>query len=168
MDAPQLAKPLTPEDEFYLEWGRETQKASISTTLDTLQRLISLNGTMLGGSLLLWQTLSSPSWMKPACCILLLLSLLAAFWGALPSSQDVDPDDPAAIKKFKERLLSRRNTWVRVSAGLTSLAFILALIALAIATISSTQAKPTDKKEGANNGAAGQREGRLLSYQSPP
>lgn len=133
MDKPQVSKPLTQDDEFYLEWGRETQKAGISVSVDTLQRLVSLNGTMLGGSLLLWQSIATASWMRPTCCGLFLIALFTAFWGILPHSDRVDLDDPASIKQFKETLLERRNRWVRVSAFLTSVAFILALIALGFA-----------------------------------
>lgn len=151
MNSPQIASKLTPEEEFYLEWGRETQKAGTSAALDTLQRLMSLNGTMLGGSLLLWQSSSTSNWARPTCCFLFLTALISAFLGMLPSYSKVDLGNPAAIKLFKINLLRQRYWWVRISALFTSLAFLIALIALVAAPI---QVLPQEKMRQPPAGSA--------------
>ena len=160
MQKPQVAKTLSPEDQFYLDWGRETQKASISAAIDTLQRLISLNGTMLGGSLLLWQSSSSIAWLREICCALFMFGLMSAFWGSLPTASKVDLDNPNEIKTWQVNLLRRRNRWVTISAALTTIAFCVAIAALVFTTINvskstkEVEAVPANKAIHPSRGSA--------------
>jgi hypothetical protein len=100
----------TEDDLFYVEWGRESVKHNLVLANDILQRLVTLNGVLLAGSIAFYDERILPNAWKPYVIGCFLLSLIVSFLGMIPFQGKVDLRVPAAIRAHKEKALKTK--WV--------------------------------------------------------
>ena len=133
--APKLNDPVigtapSEDDEFYIAWGRETFKNNINYLNDVLRQFITLNATLLAGSVVLLNDKIVDSNFKFLILVMLLTSLITAIIGIMPSGLIVDirvANDIYRHKKFVARLAF---VLVVITALLLVGAFIIALIGI--------------------------------------
>ena len=108
---------VTEDDEFYLEWARETQKKNVSIANDALQKLVTLDSALLGGSLTLYDKTILPEWIHPMVVLAFFISLILSVIGTWPSDKSVDQRSPTEIKEAKNGIL-RTKMNLLLGAGL--------------------------------------------------
>jgi hypothetical protein len=121
--------PASAEDVRYIEWGWETHKQAIPNLVAALQRVLTIDAGLIGGSIaLLKDDVVSGPW-RVAVIILLLASLLSTIAGLYPfRSKWRGLDD---VKRFK-----KRNELFKSACLLVSHAFLFAgLVTAAIGVI---------------------------------
>lgn len=121
---------VTDEDEFYVEWAKESVKNNLVFANDVLQRLVTLNGVLLAGSIAFYDERIIPSRWKPYVLACFLLSLVVSFLGMLPYEGKVDPRVPADIKRHKQRALKFKRFLLLASAFLLAAGFGVCLGAI--------------------------------------
>jgi hypothetical protein len=100
----------TADEQFLLEWARESWKKSLEQLAGGLQRLVTLNTALLGGSLVFPKDdLMHPAfrWFAAGC---FLASLIVSLYFSIPVSRDVNICDPPAIALHKAALAWNRRT----------------------------------------------------------
>jgi ribose/xylose/arabinose/galactoside ABC-type transport system permease subunit len=110
--------PLTEEDEFYLDWGQETVKNNISLVNDVLKQCVSINGLLLGGSILFIEQTRIDGSVRVVIVLCFVASLASAFFGVLPFKGNVILERPSEIKLHKAAALSHKMKWLLASAAL--------------------------------------------------
>jgi hypothetical protein len=78
----------TEEQLLFAEIGREQIKRSIPALNEALQRLVTLNAGLLGGSLVFLKPELAPAWSRWPAIICFFFSLFVAIWGGLPHPAD--------------------------------------------------------------------------------
>jgi hypothetical protein len=120
------------EEEFYVAWGRETLKYNITFTNEVLRQLVTLNSTLLGGSIIF----ISDDFMNPAfknfAIIFFFIALIFSFIGVMPYRGFVDLRIPEEIKKHKASTLRWKGYFLWTSGGCTALGFIAAVIGILV------------------------------------
>lgn len=102
-----------PEEVFLLDWGREMQKGTIPRLDEALQRVITLDTALLGGSLYVVSADVMPSSLRAAAMLAFLVSLAAAFRGSLPLAGQMRLNDPNSVREFKEKVAVHRHRWLQ-------------------------------------------------------
>lgn len=131
---------IDPGDLFYIEWARETVKQNIAIATDALQRLVTLNCALLGGSLVLYSTGILPAWIQRVVVIPFFLSLICSVYGMIPKPQKADPNDPASIRDTKERTLKGKMYALYSACTLLLVGFLLCLITIPFGSIFASPA----------------------------
>lgn len=120
----------TPEDEFYLEWGLESLKRNLTFANDILQRLVTLNGVLLGGSIAFYDEHILSATLKPIVLLCFFLSLVLSFLGMMPYERRVDIRMPGCIKQFKQRALQSKRNYLWWAGGFLAAGFGICLGAM--------------------------------------
>jgi hypothetical protein len=115
--------PPSEEEMFYFSWGQEAYKDRLKLLGETLRQLLTLNATLLAGSLILLDSTKVPPDAVKVVSASFFLSLAASFIGIIPFRGRLDPSDPQEMKAFVEGMVSRR--WQCVLAA--SIFFIIGL-----------------------------------------
>jgi hypothetical protein len=126
--AAESAEPASDYEVFLCEWAKETLKRNIPFLNDTLQRLVTLNATFLGLSLLLLKEQVIAMWSCVAAMLCLLISLVASFWGMLPFPAVFSFQDLGEIIAQRDRATDWKVKCTRVGAVSFVLAFIAAFV----------------------------------------
>jgi hypothetical protein len=109
--------PADPVDVFYVEWAQDTAKRNLHFLNETMARLVTLNATLLGGSLVfLKDDVVSPLW-KMWAIVFFLASLMAAIFGMIPwpGVGPVNLFEPAAIRAHKAQAQRFKENRLRYS-----------------------------------------------------
>lgn len=101
-------RPLSDDERLLIEWGRETQKATISTFQSALKEFMTLNATLLGGSVVFLSASVAPEWARFVAMLSFLVGLIAAVVGMVPFDSAVDLSDPTSIATHKTAALARK------------------------------------------------------------
>lgn len=134
---------VDPDDLFYIEWARETKKKNIATATDALQRLVTLNCALLGGSLALYSSGILPKWIQPVVVLLFFLSLLCSVYGMIPQLKDADSNDPAYIRDTKDKTLAEKIWVLRAASFFLIVAFGVCILTIGFGSLfTSGTAKP--------------------------
>lgn len=105
------------EEQFYYQWGEETEKAIPGQLLDTLKQLVTLNTALIGGSLVGLREDLMPAGCRLVVVGFFILSLLAAMVGIVPGVQTFVPyNQPAAVRDHKQAVVARRASLIRAAA----------------------------------------------------
>jgi hypothetical protein len=111
--------PASEEDIFYKEMSRELAKADPATIRDTLQRLITLDTSLLGGSFFLFSSSATspafPAWSRALTLGLFLLSLGIAVLGINPIPAKAPFYDVNAFAKNHYKQLDNKRSLIRWS-----------------------------------------------------
>ncbi|HEY0072564.1 MAG TPA: hypothetical protein VGB77_00560 [Abditibacteriaceae bacterium] len=121
------AQETTAEHSFYVAWGRETIKNNISLANDVLRQFLSLNTTLLGGSLVFLDPKLISSAFRWFALTMFFLSFIVCLFGIVPFEGQADIRIPEDIRKHKEKALlwKRRCFWaasILIVAGLAVIA----------------------------------------------
>lgn len=104
----EVIGPPTEEDLFLLEWGKESLKKNIGIVNDALQRMVTLNSALLGGSIAFYDDKVMPTAAKFWVELFFLIALISAFLGMLPKEERVDLKCPADVKAAKKHILDSK------------------------------------------------------------
>ncbi len=127
------SKPPTKEEDFYIQWGKETLKTNIENANIVLRQLITLNTALLGGSVaFLSQGEISKSW-HGASMAFFFIGLIFAFLGSAPYESKVQLNMPNEIKQHKEKALKSKRCSLWESAIFTGTGLLIAAIGISIA-----------------------------------
>lgn len=117
----------TEKESFFLQWGQETLKLSISRADEALSQVVTLSIGLAGGGLVALDKSSVPEVVAPWVVFLLLLAASTAFLGATPRCYSLDLDDPAEIETHMHQLLRRKSRGLALASFLLVLALGLGL-----------------------------------------
>ncbi len=126
------SRSATEEEVFYKRWAMASLRRNLPFVNDVLRSLVTLNVTLLGGSVVLLD--SSRLWpgFQVAVVACFLVSLVAAFFGMLPFTGTVDVFCPEMIRRHKTRALTWKR-WLLAAAAIALVAgFAVALIGLIV------------------------------------
>ena len=124
--------PPTAEEQFYIDWARESRKRNIDLANQALRQLVTLYASLLGGSIVFLKKefLRSPYW--ETVMILFFLGLVLAFIGSMPYEGRVDVRQPQEIKRHKQSALAWKRFFLW-SAGLSGASgFAVAMIGVVL------------------------------------
>ena len=128
-------KPTSFRDNFLLDWGLESWKKSLERLADALQRLVTLNVGLLGGSVVFLKDDVCTGWGRALAFACLLFSLFASLHGSLPKTYEVDLGQPAEIERqklniglFRERWLYRASVGLWAGLGFAALGAVIKLL----------------------------------------
>ena len=125
---PPRGKQPSEEDEFYFQWGMESQKNNIVLANDILKQFITLNSTLLGGSVVFIDSaVMSPS-AKNIVIIFFFLGLAAAFFGVLPYERKVLRASPTEVEKYKASALKKKRSFLWLAALFMAIGFLVAIL----------------------------------------
>lgn len=112
---PQKGKPVTDEDEFYVNWGKETLKNNITLANDILKQLITLSSALLGVSII-YEHIVKGEFFKISVLLSFFISLIIALLGLLPYEKKVSLNSPSEIKNFKKKALKHKRLHLWISS----------------------------------------------------
>jgi hypothetical protein len=127
---PLLGTEVGPEELFYIEWARETKKKNIAVATDALQRLVTLNCALLGGSIALYRQSILPFWIQPVVIVFFFLSLLCSVYGMIPQVREADANDPEDIRDKKDKILEGKVRVLWAASFFLIVGFALCLLAM--------------------------------------
>lgn len=120
----------TDEEKFYIEWGRETLKNNLTFANEILRQLVTLNATLLGGSIAFLSDNVIDATLKTVIICFFLLSLIVSFVGIMPYESSVDLRIPAEIRQNRQLALKWKRRYLWTAGGLLALGFGVATVAL--------------------------------------
>lgn len=89
---------VDPEDIFYAQWGHELRKNEITLANDALQRLITLNTAIIGGSMFFQSAIVISVGARWIASTLFLVSLGISLWGISPQRRHIWTCDPDEVR----------------------------------------------------------------------
>lgn len=119
MNVPLKSSPPSDEDLFYLEWAKETIKKNIENAHGALVQFITLNTTLLGGSIVFLKPEVIGKVFLSASFSLFFIALLISFLGILPHESTVSIISPSEIKAHKIQALSKKRKLMWSCAAFT-------------------------------------------------
>ncbi len=123
-------RPPSPEEVFYLQWGREALKNNINLLNDVLRQLVTLDTALLAALIGFLHEIQIPEWSKAIVLSSVSISLLLAFIGVLPYRAEVDLRKPEHIRVHKEKALSYKRRFLTVAAIFFFLTFAFSILGL--------------------------------------
>ena len=90
------------EDDFYIEWARETIKRNTSLVNDLLAKMVVLTTALIGAGIGVFDKVAIAPMFRIAVLLLMLGSLTASLWGLYPYIGQVDVRVIEFIKLHKE------------------------------------------------------------------
>ncbi len=131
------------EDVFYKEWGKESLKRSLPFVNDVLQRLLTLNTTLIAGSFLLRDDALAAVWrIGAAFCFL--TSLTLCLLGMLPYARAFSVYAPREVQKHTEAALRVKRRWLSAAAFALVLGFLVAIGGLVGRCVHSPQSSAVE------------------------
>lgn len=124
---PNAGQKPSSNDDFYLDWGKESLKNNIKLANDILKQLITLSTALLGVSIIYEKIVENEN-LRVVVLILFFLSLILSLLGILPYEKKVALNSASKIKEHKEKALKHKRIYLWLSgAGITfGFAIILA------------------------------------------
>ncbi|MDP9190671.1 MAG: hypothetical protein M3P06_03100 [Acidobacteriota bacterium] len=116
-----------PEDEEAVQRAAARDAQALAFLNDVLRQFVTLDATLLAGSLFLSTGAPFTPGAAKVITVLLFLALLTAFIGIVPYEGRYAPDDPAAIRAFEAKVVRAKRVCIWVAAIATTLAFAVAL-----------------------------------------
>lgn len=104
---------------------RDAQKLAFLN--DVLRQFVTLDATLLAGSLFLAAGAPFRTGAAKTITVLLFLALLTSFIGIVPYEGRFAADDPVAANSFEERVVRTKRACIWLAAITTTLAFAVAL-----------------------------------------
>ena len=127
------ASPVTEEEKFYMEWGKETLKTNIERANNVLQQFLTLNTALLGGSVVFLSQEILGKMFHGISIACLFIGLVLAFLGIIPYESKVQLNIPADIKNHKEKALKDKRCFLWATAIATGSGLLIAAIGVLIA-----------------------------------
>lgn len=124
----QKAKPLSDEDEFLIEWARESKKYNMTIANDVLGKIATLSATIIGGGVIFLNKSVIPEYLVVPVLIFFLISLSLSFKGMLPYGAEIDLYSPTEIKVHKSKALNYKLKHIKVSASCFFIGLFLAVV----------------------------------------
>ena len=128
----QQGQDLDEEEEFFLDWGRETLKNSITRVDEMLARQLSIAVALAGGGLVALDKSVLPAALSPVVVSLLLFSALFAYSGVEPRRLPLNMDDAEQIRRHKEQTLLRKSNRLRWASVCLGLALVIGIVGISI------------------------------------
>lgn len=125
---PPIGKPPSEEDTFYLEWGQETFKSSISRLNELQTNLVTLSISLLGGSLVFYTDTFSIPVFKILTIATLLAGAIVSILGSIPEEANLDLRIPSEIRNYKEVTFRIKKHWYYWSVSLIYAGLTLAFL----------------------------------------
>jgi len=127
VNQPIESLPPSDEDLFYLKWGEETIKKNIENAHAVLSQFLTLNVSLMGGSIVFLDPKHINQVWLVASLSLFFIGLCIAFVGLLPHESSISSISPSEIKTHKKQALlkKRRFMWccaIATGGGLVILA----------------------------------------------
>ncbi len=122
----------TAEEAFYAAWGWQAVQSSIDLCNQVSRHLLTTTAALMGGGIVFLDKATLPAWSRWTAMAWLLAAFAAAFLGMLPFTGDVDPDNVSAFKRFTQRAGRYKRRLVWSAAGMLFMAFLFALLGLAV------------------------------------
>lgn len=121
------------EDLFYIEWGRETLKNSIKVLNGVLSQFITLDTALLAALIGFFNKIGANTWVKVLSGAFLMVSLVIALIGQIPTGKVIDLRMPLLIKEYKSGIIARKKLlmWLSFSTLLLSFLIIFSFIIFA-------------------------------------
>ncbi len=132
MDDPIQSTPPTEEDEFYIEWGRESLKKNIENAHGVLKQLLTLNTSLMGGSIIFLKPENIDSGFRIITLSLFLIALALAFLGILPHESNVSIVSPSDIKTHKQDALKEKRCFMCWCALFTACGLVFMAVGVMI------------------------------------
>ena len=127
--------PVSYNDQQLFDWVVETSKASMKTASEALQRLVTVNIALLGGSIAFIKPDMMPAYFHVVSNLVFFFSLATAAYGSMPVSYHVLALLPADIAEKKEQALSHRLLFLRCATAFLLVGFALAFVGVCIARL---------------------------------
>lgn len=124
----QKAEALSENDNFLLEWGRESKKSNLSTANNILSKIATLSATIVGGGVILLNKEVISEYLIVPVLVIFLVSLAASFKGVLPYQAEVDLDSPTEIDNHKTLALNHKLKYIKISSTCFFLGLFLAVV----------------------------------------
>ena len=125
--------PPSKEDLFFVEWGRETLKESISTLNDAFKLFITLDTLLLSAYLGFYEKVLGNSyflsWQAILPALLIIVSLVFGIIGIYPFAKSVNLAAPQEIRQYKESRLAFKSRCLVFASGALVLGFVAFLLA---------------------------------------
>jgi len=120
----QKGKPISADDEFLLQWAKESKKANIALANDVLGKLLTISTTVVGGGVIFLNKSIISTYLIGPILILFLSTLILALLGVLPYQAAVDLSSPTEIENHKSKALKNKLKYIKIS----SFCFIFGLL----------------------------------------
>ncbi len=135
-----MTKPLqgtkpAEDDEFYIAWGRESLKNNISFLNDVLRQLLTIDVTLVAGSIVFINTKLLNSFFNIFFVFTFFGSLIAALLGIMPFGLIVDLRVPEDIRKHKTFVFTWKLKLTILAGGLLIVGFVFAFISLLVQSL---------------------------------
>jgi len=108
MNEPLKSVPPSEEDIFYLEWGKETIKKNIENSHAALVQFLTLNTSLLGGSIVFLKPEAIEKAFLFSSLSLFFVGLFISFLGILPHESNVSIISPSEIRAHKINALNKK------------------------------------------------------------
>lgn len=128
----------TAEEVFLLDWGRESWKKSVEQLSAGLQRMVTFNVALLGGSLAFLKDDVLPNPWKLVAMFLFFVSLSVALYGSTPWTEVVRIRDPRSVEAYKERLGAARLKLLKLASACLWLGLAVAAFGVLYTAAGST------------------------------
>lgn len=115
------------EQEYYCDWADQLHRNSLTVLDERLQRLVTLNAAILGGSFVFGQAVLSPG-SRIVAVICLIASLLCALLGTFPKESNADRTCAYQVKACLEETVRFRGRMLKIASALLVAAFSAALV----------------------------------------
>lgn len=114
----------TNEDEFYLNWGKESLKNNIKLSNEILKQIITLSTALLGLTII-YEKIVSVEILRIIVLLLFFISLVVSLLGVLPFEGTISLNSPTEIKEFKRKVLKHKRIYLWISGGGLTLGFAI-------------------------------------------
>jgi hypothetical protein len=118
----QIGRKPSDDDEFYVQWGRESLKNNITLANDILKQLISISSAILGLTII-FEKIVVTELLRTLSLLSIFISLIIAFVGLLPYESKVQPYSPKDISDHKKKALKHKRSYLWVSAAFLNIGF---------------------------------------------
>jgi hypothetical protein len=118
----------TPEEEFFLDWGKQAYQTSLESVNTTLRELVAINAVLFGGSLAFFDEKAFNTSFRIPATLFFLLSFVIGFFGLLPWEEKIFLNMPNQIQHVYNRLVQKKWTALLASGGLLIVGLLLVLL----------------------------------------
>lgn len=119
MNEPLRSLPPSEEDIFYLEWAKETIKKNIENSHAALVQFLTLNTSLLGGSIVFLKPEAIGKLFLSSSFSLFFIALFISFLGILPHESKVSIISPSEIREHKFEALNKKRKFMWSCAAFT-------------------------------------------------
>ena len=128
-------EPATQTEIFYCELGKELVKRELPFLNDVLRSLMTLNVSLLGGGIFFLSAGVCIPGLRMAAMMLFFLSLLFAFAGVLPKTEQAELFAPYLIQDAVKRITDWKTALLKGAAVFLILGLALAFLGVVLSPI---------------------------------